>query len=192
MCVTIKLTKDIGTTVCLTPGGYNKRAWAFNLEDLSGRIYNTTSENLEDFVVAVGKRGYKAVGRKEKNTAGATWVPSDSGGSWNHSVGLKFYSDNMKERKAIHEFVKSEEMVVFMQAIGNDGQDVIEVFGLNNGLNTASSVYAGGTLQTDERSITVTKEGLESSLPWIFKSALASTLEDDIAFLDAMLVVQVA
>jgi len=168
------------------PGGYDKKAWVFNKDDFSGRVFNSTSKNLEDFVIATGKQGFSAVGRKDKNTAGATAVVSDSGVTWNHSVSLKFYHDTQIERNAINEFVKAEELIVFM--LGND--NVIEVFGLYKGLNTASSSYVGGTVQSDEKSITVAKEGIEADLPWIFRSAAASTLEDDIAYLDAMLLVQ--
>lgn len=183
---TTKLTKSIGSSVCVSPGGFDKKAWVFNRDDFSGRVFNSTSKNLEDFVIAVGKQGYSAVGRKDKNTAGATIVVSDSGITWNHSVTLKFYHDTQIERNAINEFAKAEELIVFM--LGND--NVIEVFGLYKGLNTASGTYAGGVLQSDEKSITIAKEGIEADLPWIFRSGSTSTLEDDIAFLNAMLVVQ--
>ena len=183
-CGTSKLTKSIGSTVCVRPGGFDKKAWAFNRDDFKGRVFNVTSKNLEAFLLAQGTKGYAAVGRKDKNTAGATVVLGDSGATFNHSVSLKFYHDTQLERLAITEFIKAEELVVFM--LGND--DVIEVYGLYKGLNTASGAYVGGTLQSDEKSITVVKEGLEADLPWIFRSGPASTLEDDIAYLNAKLI----
>ncbi len=186
MCLTSKLTSTVGAAVCVVVGGYDKKAWAFNKDDFSGRGFNTTSKNLETFVIAVTKKGYSATGRKDKNTAGATAVVSPSGITWNHSVSLKFFHDNQIERNAINEFVKAEELIVFM--LGND--NVIEVFGLNKGLNTVSAAYVGGTLQSDEKSTTVSKEGLDLDMPWIFRSATASTLEDDIAYLNAKLITQ--
>lgn len=186
-CGTQKLTSSIGASVCVPVGGYDKKAWVFNKDDFSGRAFNVTSKNLEDFVIAVTKKGYSAIGRKDKNTAGATAVIADAGVTWNHSVSLKFYHDTQIERNAINEFVKAEELIVFM--LGND--NTIEVFGLYKGLNTVSGAYVGGTLQSDEKSTSVSKEGLETDMPWIFRSAAASTLEDDIAFLNAMLITQV-
>ena len=104
-CGTSKLTQNIGSTICVRPGGFDKKAWAFNKDDFSGRVFNATTKSLEDFVIAVGKKGYSAVGRKDKNTAGATVVLGDSGPTFNHSVSLKFYHDTQLERLAITEFI---------------------------------------------------------------------------------------
>ena len=187
------LTKGINPNCEATrkPGGLNKRVYVGLLSDLAsvtfgtGNIVTALSFNANAGLV-------KFIGKREKHNTAMTLEVGENFNLRNHAVNLVAYYNTSAELEALDQLIDVEG--AFMIAETNSGE--IEVWGMNIGSNfanfglKASAIEGGsGTAIVDSNIYTLSMTGNHENLQAYFKSSPSATLAENLAILDALVLV---
>jgi hypothetical protein len=187
------LTKGINPNCEATrkPGGLNKRVYVGLLSDLAsvtfgtGNIVSALSFNDDAGLV-------KFIGKREKHNTAMTLEVGENFNLRNHAVNLVAYYNTSAELEALDQLIDVEG--AFMIAETNSGE--IEVWGMNIGSNfanfglKASAIEGGsGTAIVDSNIYTLSMTGNHENLQAYFKSSPTATLAENLAILDALVLV---
>jgi hypothetical protein len=173
------------------PGGLNKRVYVGLLSDLAsvtfgtGNIVSALSFNTDAGLV-------KFIGKREKHNTAMTLEVGENFNLRNHAVNLVAYYNTSAELEALDQLIDVEG--AFMIAETNSGE--IEVWGMNIGSNfanfglKASAIEGGsGTAIVDSNIYTLSMTGNHENLQAYFKSSPTATLAENIAILDALVLI---
>jgi len=173
------------------PGGLNKRVYIGVLSDLTAVTFGTNNA-ITALTFAADKGLVKFIGKREKHNTAMTLEVGDNFNLRNHAVNLVAYYSTPAELEALDELIDVEGL--FMVAETNSGE--LEVWGMNKGGNfanfgmKAASVEGGsGAAILDSNVYTLGFTGNHENLQGYFISVPgASTLAEDIAILDALVI----
>jgi hypothetical protein len=134
----------------------------------------------------------KFIGKREKHNTAMTLEVGENFNLRNHAVNLVAYYNTSAELEALDQLIDVEG--AFMIAETNSGE--IEVWGMNIGSNfanfglKASAIEGGsGTAIVDSNIYTLSMTGNHENLQAYFKSSPSATLAENLAILDALVLV---
>jgi hypothetical protein len=187
------LTKGINPNCEATrkPGGLNKRVYVGLLSDLASVTFGTG--NIVSALSFIEDTGLvKFIGKREKHNTAMTLEVGENFNLRNHAVNLVAYYNTSAELEALDQLIDVEG--AFMIAETNSGE--IEVWGMNIGSNfanfglKASAIEGGsGTAIVDSNIYTLSMTGNHENLQAYFKSSPSATLAENLAILDALVLV---
>jgi hypothetical protein len=188
-----ELTRGINPNCEATrkPGGLNKRVYIGLLSDLTGAVFGAGNQ-VTGLSFATGKGFVTFTGKREKHNSAMALEAGENFNLRNHGINLVAYYNTAEELEALDGLLDVEGAFVIVET--NSGE--LEVWGMNKGANfanfglKASSIDGGsGSAISDSNLYTVALNGNHENLQLYFASVPGtSTLAEDVAILDAMVV----
>ena len=186
------LTRSINPDCASTrkPGGLNKRMYIGLLSDLTAVTFGTG--NLASAFTFAAEKGFiKVVGKREKHNSVMALEVGDNFSLRNHGINLVIYYNTALELEAIESLIDVEGAFIVVET--NSGE--LECWGVNKGANfanfglKASAIDGGsGTAIIDSNIYTLAMNGNHENLQLYFRSTESSTLAEDIAIIEALVV----
>jgi hypothetical protein len=187
-----ELTRSINPDFAATrkPGGLNKRIYMGLLSDLTAITFGTGNVATA-FTFAATKGFVKVIGKREKHSTIVALEVGDNFTLRNHGINLVIYYNTPLELAAVEAFIDVEGAFLVVET--NSGE--LECWGVNLGANfanfgvKASALDGGsGTAIVDSNIYTLTMNGNHENLQLYFKSSELSTLAEDIAIIEDLVV----
>lgn len=162
-------------------GGVGKKAWIFNIDDLSS--YTTGSDgciNQLNFNAYAGL--YEFASRKQAHSGGYTPVSGGEGGNkfFQHDVQLKLFSDSCTEDQVIEALLVSEVGIIL-----ETNNEEFKLYGGYNGMEQTGGSQNSGQASASDIADTLIFQGEESDLP---KRILDSTYAITKAYIESLVV----
>lgn len=168
-------------------GGIKKRVW---ITFLNAFDYTLDVSGYVDTVTMVSasppKTIYQYQGRKFKHNGTLTGLVGENFNSITQLLNLLLYFYTPAERAAIEKLWNAEDVVIFIETEGGEGNGQIEVWGLDTGLNGSALAGGTGTALNDSTALTVTMSGPQDTLPKVLKPTGTTTLQQAIDYLNAL------
>lgn len=191
-CAEIGAGIDPGCSATKKIGGVDKRVYIFNINDIDpAELTFGVSGEVTAFGLLTGKKLYAFKGKKEKHNGKSTVVEGENVNLFTQELALVLYAETAVERASLRALLKGENLCAITES--NAGQ--LEIWGLSNqaspafdnyGLKCTAGEFGTGTLLNDDTSAKGTLTATVPNEHLLFIPA--SSLPDNIALLDALLV----
>lgn len=170
-CVSLSNSITPDCAALKRPGGANKRVFLGSVTDLSSVTFdNTDSYNATALAFKTGKQAIEVVGKKAKNTGGASFEEGENLTVRNHSVTVITYPKTAAHRKALDEIISQDQVFAVVERL--DGE--FELFGLSTanyeswGMKVTGGSYEIGIEVNDMNGYTLEFTGEMLNVPIVF------------------------
>lgn len=161
-------------------GGVNKRAYLFNLDDMTSS--GEDSNGYVDNIVFTGYKGlYKYISRKQAHSGGYTAQIQAPGGNkfYQHDVILKLFPDDPTEDAALESL-----LVASVGIILEDNNQEFRLYGIQNGMDQSEGAQNTGQEQASDIADTLTFVGNEPDIPK--RILVGGSYDNTKAYLDSL------
>lgn len=183
-----RLTNNLTSRKCPTPGGTNRNSWTFQFDQFTGaETKNGVTGALSGFSLVANELGIRGTGRPKKGSGASKGTQADNGSTEIEQTLIQEYAfATQLELSALTAFLKAVSKVVF-QELANG---TIRVFFKAYGNETGTGEEGTGTALTDDNSVMkLTLVGKEPEFPMYFEAPVTggqSQLAASRAYLDAL------
>lgn len=167
-------------------GGFDKRAYIFNLSELTTTGGGGAGFDANGYVNSLQFDTYfglhKYISRKQAHSGGYTPQIQAPGGNkfFQHDVTLKLFPDDPTEDEVLETL-----LVSCVGIILEDNNDEFFLYGLKNGMDQSEGVQNGGVESASDMAYSLTFQGAEPEIP---KRILITDHDTTLNYLDSLVV----
>lgn len=164
-------------------GGVGKKAWIFNIDDLSINPYTIGSNGCINQINFTSYKGlFEFASRKQTHSGGYVPVVGGEGGNkfFQHDVQLKLFSDSCTEDSVIEDLLVAEIGIIL-----ETNNEEFKLFGGFNGMDQTAGSQNTGQAAASDISDTLIFQGEEQDLP---KRILDTNFATTKAYIESLVV----